>query len=77
MSDALERAAPFEWLSYYNEDSTNKFGGWIAMKDWSELFSAASSDAKAECYQREVTATLEEAFPLVTCLLYTSPSPRD
>ena len=69
MKASLPRKEVVEWLDYsyrfYNADSAKLFGGWLAHKDWGELFRAEGSNEKASVYQREVVGAMEACFPLV------------
>ena len=66
----LPRTESFEMLTYsyryYNPDSEEKFGSWLASMDWSELEAAGTSNEKTEIYQMEVTRAQDRLFPLIT-----------
>ena len=66
----LPRMESFEMLTYsyryYNPDSEEKFGRWLASMDWSELEAAGTSNEKTEIYQMEVTRAQDRLFPLIT-----------
>ena len=63
----LPRLRAFEWTThqyrYFNEESVNKFGRWLADFDWAPLVQMKGSNQKADFY--EETVTTEEFFPLV------------
>ena len=63
----LQRMRTFEWQSYtyrfYNSDSVDKFGNWLAEFDWSPLFGMSGSNQKADFYQEAVTAAWRSSFP--------------
>ena len=58
LTASIRRKERYRWLSYSyrynNEDSSRKFGEWLAQKDWAELVQLPGSDAKAERYQEEL-----------------------
>ena len=66
---SLPKLRSFEWTThqycYYNEDSVEKFGRWLAGFDWAPLVQMSGSNAKADFYQKTLMAALEEFFPLV------------
>ena len=66
----LPKVRSFEWLKYqyryYSDQAVEKFGQWLATKDWGDVASAVGSNAKAEAYQAAVTGAMEEIFPLIT-----------
>ena len=66
---ALPKLRSFEWTThqyrYYNDDSVDKFGRWLASHDWAPLVQTQGSNNKAEMYQETITAALEEFFPLI------------
>ena len=66
----IERRPRFEMLTYsyrfYNSESVEAFGGWLAMMDWSELEKARGSNKKAQIYQSEVNDAVDRFFPLKT-----------
>ena len=51
---------------YNNEASANKFGEWLAHKDWTELYKLETSDEQAESYQADMNWAIENFFPLRT-----------
>ena len=66
----LKKLATFEWLSYsyrfYNDDSVEEFKTWVLSTSWDEVLAAEGSNAKADHYQRIVTAVVNACFPLIT-----------
>ena len=82
MEAVLPRVEAFEVLRYsyryYTEEAAEKFTRWAIMNDWASVFAATGSNAKAVDYQGEIEGAIDSCFDLITtCLLYTSPSPRD
>ena len=75
----LPRLRSFEWTShqyrFYNQESVDKFGSWLAGFDWAPLVQMSSSNEKAEFYQAQVTGALERYFPLVRVRRKTSDCP--
>ena len=66
----LPRLHQFEWITYqyryFNEESVQKFGDWLAGYDWAPLVQAEGSNRKAKMYQDAVTGAMEQYFPLIT-----------
>ena len=60
----------YEWISYtymrQTEEGNLKFKAWISEQDWNDVYSAESSDSKAEIYQKMTMSAMTECFPLVT-----------
>ena len=52
-SASIPHASPFKWLSYsyryYNKDSSKKFGGWLARKDWRDVVTAKGAMPRPRC----------------------------
>ena len=60
----------FEWVTYsyrhYTEEACRDFGSWIAAHDWSGVWGAVGSDAKAGAYQADIDSAMNTFFPLRT-----------
>ena len=63
---SLPRNHTFDWVTYqyryYSEDAVDRFGCWLAGKDWDDVLQVSGSNNKVEAYQRAVTSAMEEAF---------------
>ena len=70
IQSSVQKVAAYKMMDYtyryYNPESEDAFGSWIASVDWSDLLATDGSNEKAEYYQREVNAAMERFFPLVT-----------
>ena len=78
----LPRKEAYELLHYtyrlYTEQGAEDFINWATLHDWSKILVATGSNEKARLYQAHIDSAMDVHFPYVTtCLLYTSPSPRD
>ena len=66
----LKRNRTFKWLTYtyryYNKESVDKFGTWLATFDWKRIQDFQGSKAKAEHYQAVMNKAMKTFFPLVT-----------
>ena len=66
----LPRREAFEWITYsyrhYTEEACRDFGSWIVAHDWSDVWGAVGSDAKALAYQADIDAALDAFFPMRT-----------
>ena len=66
----IPRGNKYKWLSYSyrynNKESEEKFGRWLAQKDWAAVIQAPTSNQKADLYQAEILAAIEDLFPLRT-----------
>lgn len=60
----------YEWISYQyrflNPEAVEKFGVWVAQKDWVDVAMAEGSNNKATAYRAAGTGAMEEFFPLIT-----------
>ena len=66
----LPRRESFEWVTYsyrfFTEEAREEFGQWMVTHDWSEVWEAVGSDAKAEAYQAKMDWAMDAFFPLRT-----------
>lgn len=51
---------------YYNKESEEAYGRWLAAQDWAPVLNAVGSNQKTKIYQEMVVGALEELFPLIT-----------
>lgn len=51
---------------HFDEAAQAEFASWITLHDWTDVFLAESSNAKAEAYQRHLDAAMDRFFPLRT-----------
>ena len=67
---ALEIYEAYEWITYsysrQTEQGNELFKEWILSQDWQDIYSAESSDLKAELYQEKITAALSRFYPVIT-----------
>ena len=67
---SLPRMRPYVWMKYsyryYNKDSEQEYGQWLAKQDWAAVLNAVGSNNKTKAYQDMVVGALEAFFPLIT-----------
>ena len=74
----MERAPKTEYLTYsyryYNPESENLFGQWLAGMSWGDLIASGDSNTRANIYQQEMNDALERFFPPVSYTHLTLPT---
>ena len=76
---SLPRIRSFEWTTYqyryFNEESVQKFGCWLAGFDWKEMVALEGSNKMTDFCQATVMDALERYFPLIKVRRKTSDCP--